>query len=410
MDIAPIFKTLRRHKVVVWLLALEIALTCAVVCNGVFLIAQRLHRMDMPSGVAENALVLVQQAPIKPPADRYARAQADMASLRQIPGALAVGISNQVPFGGSSSNANVRLEPTQQQPTLNAGMYSGENLVQAFGLRVVAGRSFRSDEYVTADIVLEGLKTGSYKGFPAPVMVSRALAEQLWPSQSALGKLFYLSPRASFRVIGVVDGLARANAYNPATAQDSMIVPLRWGADKDQVYVIRTRPQDRQRVIAAAVAALKGVDPARVITHVHTFDQVRNDFFKDDRAMAGILVSVIVALLLVTALGIVGLASFWVAQRRKQIGIRRALGATRRDILRYFQTENFLIVSFGIVAGMVLAYGLSLLLMAHYELPRLPLSYLPIGAVALWAIGQLAVLGPAMRAAAVPPVVATRSV
>jgi putative ABC transport system permease protein len=59
---------------------------------------------------------------------------------------------------------------------------------------------------------------------------------------------------------------------------------------------------------------------------------------------------------------------------------------------------------------MLLAYGLSLWLMAHYEMPRLPVSYLPIGAIVLWLIGQAAVLGPALRAAAVPPVVATRSV
>ena len=182
------------------------------------------------------------------------------------------------------------------------------------------------------------------------------------------------------------------------------------GAGKDQSYLIRTRPQDRQRVLTAAIATLKQADPARVITQARRYDEIRSDYFKDDHAMAGMLVSVIVAVLLVTGLGIVGLASFWVAQRRKQIGIRRALGATRADILHYFQTENFLIVTFGIVVGMAMAYGISLLLMMHYELPRLPLSYLPIGAVALWVIGQLAVLGPAMRAAAVPPVVATRSV
>ena len=77
---------------------------------------------------------------------------------------------------------------------------------------------------------------------------------------------------------------------------------------------------------------------------------------------------------------------------------------------RYGSDRVSQIVTFGIVVGMAMAYGISLLLMMHYELPRLPLSYLPIGAVALWVIGQLAVLGPAMRAAAVPPVVATRSV
>jgi putative ABC transport system permease protein len=113
--------------------------------------------------------------------------------------------------------------------------------------------------------------------------------------------------------------------------------------------------------------------------------------------------------LVVTALGIVGLASFWVQQRTKQIGIRRALGATRGQILRYFQTENFLLATVGIVLGMLLAYSINLWLMSAYELPRMPIAYLPIGAVLLWLLGQVAVFGPAYRAAAVPPAVATRS-
>ena len=125
--------------------------------------------------------------------------------------------------------------------------------------------------------------------------------------------------------------------------------------------------------------------------------------------MAWLLVAVCVALLIVTALGIVGLASFWVQQRSKQIGVRRALGATRRQILRYFQTENFLLASLGIVIGMALAYGINQMLMGKYELARLPLYYLPVGAVLLWLLGQISVLGPAMRAASVPPAVATRS-
>ena len=410
MEIRPILSTLRRHRVIFWLLMLEIALSCAIVCNGVFLVVQRLQHMDMPSGVAEHELVLLQQAPIDPPPDRYARAREDLAALQQIPGVQAVGMSNQVPFGGYSSNGNVMLTPTQPHPTLNAATYFGENLVPTMGLRLVSGRALGPDDYVNADAVLKSLADGSGKGFPMPTLVSQALATRLWPQQSPLGKLLWLAPNASFRVVGVVATLARANAYNTATAQYSMIIPLHMGADKDQSYLIRTRPEDRQRVLAAAVASLKQADPARVITHTRTYDEIRSDYFQDDHAMAGMLVSVIVAVLLVTGLGIVGLASFWVAQRRKQIGIRRALGATRADIVHYFQTENFLIVTFGIVLGMLLAYGLSLWLMAHYELPRLPLSYLPAGAIALWLIGQLAVLGPALRAAAVPPVVATRSV
>src|SRR4029079_15503843 len=120
---------------------------------------------------------------------------------------------------------------------------------------------------------------------------------------------------------------------------------------------------------------------------------------------------VILCLLSITALGIVGMASFWVTQRTKQIGTRRALGATRGSILRYFLTENFLITTGGLVLGAFLSYGLSLWLMSHVQDAQLlPWHYLPIGFVCLWLLGQLAVLGPATRASRVLPAIATRSV
>jgi putative ABC transport system permease protein len=162
--------------------------------------------------------------------------------------------------------------------------------------------------------------------------------------------------------------------------------------------------------VKAAVAKLRQLDPNRVLLRQSTFDQVRDEYFQSDRSMAGILVGACLALLIVTALGIVGLASFWVAQRRKQIGIHRALGATRGDIVRYFQTENFLIVSIGVALGTVMAFAINAELMQLNQTTRLPLFYLPIGALALWCLGQIAILGPALRAAKVPPMVATRSV
>jgi putative ABC transport system permease protein len=150
--------------------------------------------------------------------------------------------------------------------------------------------------------------------------------------------------------------------------------------------------------------------PNRIILKQQMLDELRADFYKNDRSMMWMLIIVITALLLVTALGIVGLASFWVQQRTRQIGVRRALGATKGQILRYFQTENFLLAGAGIVLGMLLAFGLNLWLMSKYELPRLPWHYLPIGALALWLLGQLSVLWPARRAASIPPAIATRSV
>src|SRR6185312_7592218 len=146
MDIRPIFSTLRRHKITALLLVLEIALTCAIVCNAVFLIGQRLQRTEMVSGVAEHELMQVQVANIGKPSNAKARAQEDLALLRQIPGVTAAALVNQVPFTNSSSNTSIKLDPTQKLPTVNVTMYMGEDLIRTFGARLVAGRNFNADE------------------------------------------------------------------------------------------------------------------------------------------------------------------------------------------------------------------------------------------------------------------------
>jgi putative ABC transport system permease protein len=115
-------------------------------------------------------------------------------------------------------------------------------------------------------------------------------------------------------------------------------------------------------------------------------------------------------LIAVTCLGIFALATFNVSTRTKQIGTRRAVGARRRDIIRYFMVENAMITSAGVVVGCALALGAGYWLSVQYALPRLNLYYLVGGVLALWAIGQLAAWQPARRAARVSPSVATRTV
>ncbi|MGH8213085.1 MAG: ABC transporter permease [Rhodanobacteraceae bacterium] len=404
MEILPILSTLRRHKITALLIMLEIALTCAIVCNAVFLIEQRAQRMNIRSGVAEQELSQVQVATIGERPDAKARGEEELSALRQIPGVKAVARINELPFTDSSWNTSIFLSAKQMQPTLDATEYFGEDALQTLGTKLVAGRYFEKSEYVDYRETQRDRKL-----MPHVIIVTRTLADRLWPAQDPIGKVIYFDPETPMRVVGVVASLIRPSLEDGEnTAQWSMAEPLKFSQGGS--YAIRTTPEQRGRVIKSVVAALKRLDPKRIILKQRALEDARWKFFQGDRAMAGLLVGVIVALLLVTGLGIVGLASFWVQQRTRTIGVRRALGATRGDILHYFQTENFLIVTFGIVPGIVLALGINLTLMKFYELPHLPLLYLPVGAVALWALGQLAVLHPALRAAAVPPVVATRTV
>ena len=126
--------------------------------------------------------------------------------------------------------------------------------------------------------------------------------------------------------------------------------------------------------------------------------------------MAIILTIVISMLIGLTALVIVGLSSFHVTQRTKQIGTRRALGARRMDIIKQFMLENWIITTAGAALGLILTTAVAYWLEVSFELPRLDWRYLPGGIVVLWALSSLAVFEPARRAASVPPAVATRSV
>ncbi|MDV0438894.1 ABC transporter permease [Xanthomonas sacchari] len=406
MSLHPILSSLRKHRVAASLIVLEIAFSCAVVCNALFLINQRLERMQRPSGAAEQELVQLRSRSVVSDGNSAAQTRADLDALRRIPGVREASIINQPLFGDSLGYSGVSLRPDQERSTLHAVQYFGDaRLLDTLGLHLVAGRRFADDEFIDD----AQLRDPVAKRIPPSVILSQSLAQRLFPGQNAVGRTIYVY--GEHRVVGVVQRLVQPReGGNVGHYEDTMLFPVNVPYDRG-TYLLRVRdPAQREAVLRQAKATLSQHGPRRMVKGGKTLQQARADYYRDDQAMAWLLVGVCVLLLLVTALGIVGLTSFWVQQRTKQIGIRRALGATCTQILRHFQLENFLLASAGIVLGMLLAYAANLYLMSAYELPRLPLWYLPVGALALWLLGQLAVLLPARRAAAVPPAVATRSV
>jgi len=275
------------------------------------------------------------------------------------------------------------------------------------GLGLVAGRNFRSDEIIEAD--------SQAVPDPAAVIVSKALADKMYPDRQALGKTIYIGDsKKPSTIVGIVErlGVPWNAAWSDKFYENSLIQPVQF-ASPFTSYLIRAKPGQLADVLKAAPATLVKTNRMRVIPSergVRSFAEVREYAYKGDRGMAILMGVVCLVLLGITAAGIVGLTSFWVGQRRKQIGVRRALGATKNDILSYFLTENLLIGVAGVVIGALLAIGMNLWLVTQFEMARLSLVYVLIGVVALLLLGQGAVLAPAMRAARVSPVEATRSV
>jgi putative ABC transport system permease protein len=403
MEIRPILSALMRSKVAMILIGLQVALTLAIVCNALFIISERLDHMARPSGMNETDTFWFGSNGFGQGYDAKAVQRSDVALLRQLPGVADAATVNSVPMSDGGWSTGLSLQARQKTSTAQSAIYLvDDHAISTFGTKLVAGRNFRPEE-------IESIPFGD-RLLPKVVIVTRALADKLFPDQDPIGKqVFFDTDPPTTTIIGVVDRLQQP-WMSSDTVEYSTLVPAFMPYGNSTRYLVRAEPGRRDELMKLAEQKMIEANPSRIIGKVRPISEVRADAYSDDRAMAIILGVVIFCLLTITALGIVGMASFWVAQRTKQIGTRRALGATKFDILRYFQTENFIITTMGLIGGGILAYAFSLYLMKEYQAPRLPWYYVPAGFVCLWILGQLAVLGPALRASRVPPAIATRSV
>lgn len=410
MEIRPIISALMRSKVTLILIGLQIALTLAIVCNALFIISQRLEKVSRPSGMNEADTFIVGSSGFGANFNVANAIAEDLVLLRGLPGVAAVAPVNSVPMSDGGWSEAVFLTTDQKTNTTGGAYYFvDDHGLDAYGLKLIGGRNFKPEEISARD--------HNSDGWTASLIITKALADKLYPGQDAIGKQLYLDQKKPPRtVIGVVERMQVPwpNGYvvngDKNAVEYSILVPQLLTGGNGSKYLIRAEPGRRDELMKTAESKLADSNHSRIVRGIKSIESVRAAGYRSDRAMMIILGIVILSLLTITALGIVGMASFWVTQRTKQIGTRRALGATRGSILRYFLTENFLITSGGLILGAVLTYGFSFWLMTHYQAKLLPWHYVPVGFLCLWVLGQIAVLGPATRASRVSPAVATRSV
>ncbi|MBO9828939.1 FtsX-like permease family protein [Xanthomonas sp. A2111] len=404
----PILSALGSHRAAVVLMALQIALTLAVLCNLVFIIARTYQRVQTPTGVMEQDIGLIQSISVVGEPGSVSSVGRSLDLLQAVPGVEAAAFGTPPLWG--PTQAQLFLQPQATQPVARARLFLGsQGLNRTLGIRIVAGRDLRDAE-LTGASDLFGAPPEIERRLPA--LITPSLAAKLFPGASPLGRTLYTSTfnqPVRLDIVGVMAPV-RGEITGHDDDADALLAEIRIGSEGwGGGYLIRSKPGQLAQALPRAAAAMQRANPTYVQQRVSTMQELRTEYFKSDSAVARMLLAIILILLTVTALGIGGLASFWVQQRTRQIGIRRALGATRGDILRYFQAENLLIVGAGALLGAVLAYVMNQWLMQRFELERLSSPTVLTGIVAVWLLGQLAVLGPALRAAAVPPATATRS-
>ena len=361
--------------------------------------------MGRSSGVDENNIFQIYSMTFDPDFDFHAMVAADLDAIRKFPGVANAVMTNSLPLRQGGWSQSLKTEPGVDNEGTGVALYFvDEHGIEAFGVDLVAGRNFEPTEVFWFD------PEGDRK-WAESIIVTRAMASELFPDiapEDAVGKVAYIENDLPVTIIGVIDRM-QAPWKQWAGVERSLLMPMRRGISFAR-YAIRTEPGYRDELIPQIEKMLAERDTGRIIDGIKTMTELRQSAYIEDAAMVKLLVFIVSLLTAITSLGIVGLASFSVARRTKQIGTRRALGATRPAILRYFQLENFLISSVGVVSGAVLAVGLNMWMVQTFDLTPISWYVIPAAMLMLWAVGQVAVYGPARRASLVSPAIATRSV
>lgn len=401
LELRPILSALWRHKISALLIALQLGLTLAIVSNALVVIDERTERISRPTGVAVEEINSFNFKAIPEDFDRLEAFRLDLDMIRALPGVASATISNAVPLSGSGSASGFYTEPNQETGATGANHYSvDEHFIDAMGMKLVSGRGFSASEVKELD------PNSSER--PTVAVVTQKFADELFPEGNAIGKAFFFGgDDHPIEIVGIVErnlgpwpnsSIAGRGVFYPA------VVDQQWFH-----YIVRAEPGQRDAVLKLVEEKLAERDPRRVINS-GTVEDEKAQYYAGDNTMIKVLTSVVILLTFIVALGIVGLTVFWITQRQKQIGVRRALGATRSAICRYFLLENLLIACTGIVMGVAAAQVFNSFLASTFDQPALPLSTTLVCALILLSVSLAAALVPAMRAANISPATATRSV
>jgi putative ABC transport system permease protein len=394
MQVGPILRSMRHHKGAFSLLVLEVAFGFVILVHTV--IAARYYHFlaSLATGMPVDDLVIVHKRFLHPHEVGAARAEAraDMAAFAALPGIAAVsldapplpdGVAFPVVLNASAGDPGKLAWPVHATP----------GIIGALGLELVAGED-------------PAALAAPAAGTPPRLLVTRTLATTLYGGPAAaIGRTVDVRGRPGGRVVGVVSDFVFRGTWVPNAA--AILVAIGEPAsEQGLVYVLRGPSDRRADTLARVRAALR---PSDAIVAARPLVNRETRYVRISNGAVVILVWTGFLVVAVALAGSLALSSFSVAERTRQIGVRRALGARRSEIIAYFLVENLILTCIGLLLGLALGAAL------NFVLRQIMSEIVPtIGSVILSAAifvvtGMLSALVPARRAARIPPWAATRT-
>lgn len=342
------------------------------------------------------------------PGSRYAQQQSIdrfitdlLTRLRALPGVATAGIIDRLPVADDEQMARLTVdgaavEPIEKRPLVARTAIAGD-LLTALRIPLRHGRVITTAEMTDA----------------APVaMINEETARRFWPGRDPVGTRLALDSVAGqenwLEVVGVVGNLRNSDVDQGPLPQVFVSTTRQHSADF--AVVVKSVSGDPLQLVPAIRAQVAAIDPNQPIHDVAAMTQVLYDDLATTYVLSAILSAIGLMALVMSAAGIYGLVSYSVAQRRREIGVRMALGARPDIIVRMIVAHSTRPVALGSLIGLAAAAVIALLFAAGFpELnPRDPISY--AGVILLIVVSALlASFLPARRAASINPVDALRA-
>jgi putative ABC transport system permease protein len=385
----------------------EVALSLVLLVGAALLIRSFLSMQGVEPGFDPSNLLTLRMTMSGPSYDstykRFAMLDRLLTQLNARPGVVSAAITNNIPLSNSNNNSfiNIENQPTQlgSEPLLEIRWVSPRYL-ETMRIPLRRGRMFTQQEWADSGV------TGRV------AVINEYMAQRFWKtSDDALGKRFKFGSANDttnrwITVVGVAADIKHKQLTSKPDFQGYM--PYRQGGWNTTSIVVRTRGEPAQAT-STVLGAIKQADPLLPAYRIMSMDaNIQQSYWQ--QSLYGKMFGAFAAIALVlAAVGVYGVISYAVSQRTQEIGVRVALGAQRRDVLRLIVGHGALLGGLGIAIGLVGALGVTRFLrtMLYGVSPFDPASFAGVAAI-LTTVALLASYIPARRAARVDPVEALR--
>lgn len=404
MNIKALFKSLLLRKFTTGLLLLQLAITLGLLVNSVILAFDTRAKVAQATGLDNDNILIMSTHPTSGDYRDldYFRSIAtqDMAKLRQIPGVNSVSVTNQLPIRsrGMLSNTHDLDNPEQEQTDkyLQDVKYilAQEDLMDAMGMSLVEGRFLNKSDQLDFD----SEETRN-------IVITESLKKALYGDDSAIGQ----ETNNGF-IVGVIKDII-LDPTLPANKQYGLFMnSIMEYIFAGRFYVINVQPGQMSNVRSQVEDTILAVQPERDIFGVFTMTEHLKRFYRDDQGLADLFMMLCGLMLFVTAISSYAYSQFHISRQKKFIGIRRALGARKKDILLYVLTENWLVYGIGCLLGILVAFGFNILLSQYIVLSKPDMMLFLLATAIIFISGTLATWLPANSTSNISPVVATKTV